>query len=172
MHLQDQVLMMLHFLAHQGKYGLLSDRFGLTRSCYHRCVDDLLNIVVQQLQKFISWPDAHRHKETADYFHNKFAFPGVIGSIDGTHITVARPPGEFFLEDYFSVRKKIYTMLLQVCHETKFWTPPEATGVFCTCVRRVLAICAKFRTPLPPKVMHCLLCACMLYVHVRDSDCS
>ncbi len=113
MYLQDQVLMLLHFVAHQGKYGLLSDRFGLTRSCYHRCVDDLLDIVVNQaLKKFISWPDVHRQKETADYFQSKFGFPGVVGSIDSTHITIARPPGQFFPEDYFSVRKKIYTMLL------------------------------------------------------------
>ncbi len=89
MHLQDQVLMLLHFVAHQGKYGLLSNRFGLTRSCYHRCVD-LLDIVVHEaLQKFISWPDAHRQKETSDYFDSKCGFPGVIGSIDGTHTTIA-----------------------------------------------------------------------------------
>ncbi len=89
-HLQDQVLMLLHFVAHQGKYGLLSDRFGLTRSCYHRCVDDLLDIVVNQaLKKFISWPDVHRQKETVDYFQSEFGFPGVVRSIDGTHITIA-----------------------------------------------------------------------------------
>ncbi len=109
--------MLLHFVAHQGKYGLLSNRFGLTRSCYHCCVEELLDIIVgQALQKFISWPDGHRQKETADYFKSKYGFPGVVGSIDGTHITMSRPPGKFFPEDYFSVRKKIYTMLLQVCH--------------------------------------------------------
>ena len=127
-HLQDQVLMLLHFVAHQGKYGLLSDRFGLTRSCYHRCVDDLLDIIVNQaLKKFISWPDVHRQKETADYFQSKFGFPGVVGSIDGTHITIARPPGQFFPADYFSVRKKIYTMLLQVCTSKNLDPPPPHT---------------------------------------------
>ncbi len=142
MHLQEQVLMLLHFVAHQGKYGLLSNRFGLTRSCYHRCVDDLLDIVVHNaLHKFISWPDAHRQKETSDYFDSKFGFPGVIRSTDGTHITIAQPPGAFFPEDYFSVRKKIYTMLLQVCQRTKFWPPSQS---------KIVPGNAKFWTPPPP----------------------
>ena len=92
-HLQDQILMLLHFVAHRGKYGLLSDRFGMTHSCYHRCVDELLDIVVHEaLHKFICWPDSHRQKETADFFHAKSGFPGVIGSIDGTHIMMSHPP--------------------------------------------------------------------------------
>ncbi len=75
----------------------------------------MLDIVVEQLlRKFISWPDSERQKETSDYYKSRFKFPGVIGAIDGTHISVSRPPGEFFPEDYFSIRKKIYTMLLQV----------------------------------------------------------
>ena len=114
-HLQDQILMLLHFLAHQGKYGLLSEKFGVTCSCYHGCVDSLLEICVQHLlHRFIQWPSADQQKECSDYFHERYGFPGVVGAINGTHITIAKPPGEFFPEDYFSVRKKIYTMLLQV----------------------------------------------------------
>ncbi len=134
-HLQDQVLMLLHFVAHQGKYGLLSDRFGILCSCYHRCVDKLLDIIlVEALHNFISWPDAHRQKETADCFHAKCGFPRVIGSIDGTHITISRPPGEFFPEDYFSVRKKIYTMLLQVCFHCANSPPPTQPPTHCVTV--------------------------------------
>ncbi len=107
--------MLLHFVAHQGKYGLLSEKFVITRSCYHGCVNDLLDICVQHLlPKYIQWPSVERQKETSDFFRDKFKFSGVIGAIDGTHIGIARPLGEFFTEDYFSIRKKIYTMLLQV----------------------------------------------------------
>ena len=114
-HLQEQVLMLLHFCAYQGKYGLLSEKFGITRSCYHHCVDGLLDICVQNLlPKYIKWPSAERQKETAFYFNERYRFPGVIGAIDGTHITLTKPPGDCFPEDYFSIRKKIYTMLLQV----------------------------------------------------------
>ncbi len=117
MHLQDQVLMLLHFVAHQGKYGLLSEKFGITRSCYHGCVDSLMEICVESLLAvYIQWPSAERQKECADYFAERYQFPGVVGTIDGTHITIAKPTGDFFPEDYFSVRKKIYTMLLQVNH--------------------------------------------------------
>ncbi len=130
MHLQDQILILLHFVAHQGKYGLLSDRFGLTRSCYHRCVEELLDIVVgPALRKFISWPDANRQKETADYFNSKYGFPGVVGSIEGTHITMSRPPGKFFPEDYFSVRKKIYNVAAGVCCQSYKNLPPPLITV-------------------------------------------
>ncbi len=113
--LPDQVLMLLHFVAHRGKYGLLSDTFGVSRSSYYASVDHMLQIVVDHLlRKFISWPDVERQKETSDYYESRFKFPGVIGAIDGTHISLSRPPGEFFPKDYFSIRKKIYTMLLQV----------------------------------------------------------
>ncbi len=115
LHLQEQVLMLLHFVAHRGKYGLLSEKFGVTRSCYHACVDEMLDILVEHLLfEFVRWPDEERQKETSDFFCEKYKFPGVIGAIDGTHITMTRPPGQYFPEDYFSMRKKIYTMLLQV----------------------------------------------------------
>ncbi len=114
-HLQDQILMLLHFVAHKGKYGLLSNKFGITRSCYFNCVEEMTLIVTGDLlRKHIYWPCSERQKEIADYYMQRFGFPGVIGSVDGTHITISKPPGEQFSEDYFSVRKKMYTMLLQV----------------------------------------------------------
>ncbi len=114
--LQEQVLMLLHFVAHKGKYGLLADKFGITRSCYFSAVDELLDIVSSDmLRRHIYWPNPDRQKETADYFCQRYGFPGVVGAIDGTHVSISKPPGSQFSEDYFSVRKKLYTMLLQVC---------------------------------------------------------
>ncbi len=114
-HLQGQMLMLLHFVAHRGKYGLCSEKFGVTRSCYHVCVNEMLDILVEHLLfKFVRWPNEECQKETADFFWEKYSFPGVIGTIDRTHITMTRPPGQYFPEDYFSMCKKIYTMLLQV----------------------------------------------------------
>lgn len=99
--------MLLHFVAHQGKYGLLSEKFGITRSCYHRCVESLMDICVESLlQQYVQWLGSEHQKECVDYFAEQYKFPGVVGAIDGTHITIAKPPGEFFPEDYFSVRKK------------------------------------------------------------------
>ncbi len=51
----------------------------------------------------IQWPSADHQKECANYFSDRYKFPGVVGAIDGMHITIAKPPGEFFPEDYFSV---------------------------------------------------------------------
>ncbi len=48
-HLQEQVLMLLHFVAHRGKYGLLADKFGFTRSCYFSCIEEMIGIVCDNL---------------------------------------------------------------------------------------------------------------------------
>ncbi len=72
-------------------------------------------IVAQDLlRSHIFWPKCDWQKEMCDYYHQRYGFPGVIGAIDGTHVTISKPPGVQFSEDYFSVRKKMYTMLLQV----------------------------------------------------------
>ncbi len=52
--LQEQVLMLLHFVAHKGKYGLLADKFGITRSCYFSSVDELLDIVATDMLRRLS----------------------------------------------------------------------------------------------------------------------
>ncbi len=57
-HLQEQVLMLLHFVAYKGKYGLLFDKFGITRSCYFTCIEEMMAIVTQDLLgKHIVWPN-------------------------------------------------------------------------------------------------------------------
>ncbi len=50
-----------------------------------------------------------------DYYKQRYGFPGVISAMDGTHVMISKPPGMQFSKDYFSVWKKMYTMLLQVC---------------------------------------------------------
>ncbi len=120
-HLQEQILMLLHFVAHKGKYGLLSDKFGITRSCYFTCIEEMMAIVTQDLLgKHIFWPNSDRQKEMCDYYKQRYGFLGVIGAIDGTHVTISKPPGMQFSEDYFSVQKKMYTMLLQVCSVSSY----------------------------------------------------
>ena len=120
-HLQEQVLMLLHFVAHKGKYSLLSDKFSITQSCYFTCIEEMLGIITQDLLgKHIFWPNCDRQKEMSDYYKQRYGFPGVIGAIDGTHVMISKPPGMQFSEDYFSVRKKMYTMLLQVCSVSSY----------------------------------------------------
>ena len=64
-------------------------------------------IVAQDLlRSHIFWPKCDWQKEMCDYYHQRYGFPGVIGAIDGTHVTISKPPGVQFSEDYFSVRKK------------------------------------------------------------------
>jgi len=40
---------------------------------------------------FIHWPTSEEAEVTAKYIQNKYNFPGVIGAVNGTHITIAAP---------------------------------------------------------------------------------
>ena len=107
--------MLLHFLSHQDNYGLISEKYGVARSSFHLIVNRLLKIcVVHLMPKYLKWPNAERQREMSSYFLFRNGFPGVIGAIDGTHITIAKPPTACFPDDYYSNRTKKFSMLLQV----------------------------------------------------------
>lgn len=40
---------------------------------------------------FIHWPTLEEAERTSRNIQRKYNFPGVIGAIDGTHITIASP---------------------------------------------------------------------------------
>ncbi len=124
-HLQEQILMLLHFVAHKGKYGLLSDKFGITRSCYFTCIEEMMAIVTQDLLgKHIFWPNSDRQKEMCDYYKQRYGFLGVIGAIDGTHVTISKPPGMQFLKITSVCERKCTQCCCRCaqCRRTKFWT--------------------------------------------------
>ncbi len=85
--------MTLHFLAHESKYFQGADKFGVSRSTMFDRVFAVLCVMAQDLlSKFVQWPSAEEQRETAEFYDDKYAFPGVVGAIDGTHIQIARPP--------------------------------------------------------------------------------
>ncbi len=107
--------MTLHFVAHESKYFQGADKFGVSRSTMFDHVYAVLYVLADELlAKFVCWPTAAEQRETAEFYNDKYGFPGVIGAIDGTHIQIARPPDRFFPQDYFSNRTKRFTMNCQI----------------------------------------------------------
>ena len=76
----------------------------------HRIIDTILNNLKS---KFINWPHAEVLEQTIDKFHQRNGFPGVIGALDGTHISIKAPTEN--PQSYIN-RKGYYSLQLQaVC---------------------------------------------------------
>ncbi len=121
--MHKQLLMTLHFIAHESKYFQGGDKFGVSRSTMFQRVFAVLFVLANDLLgKFVSWPSAQEQKEVSDYYEDKYSFPGVVGAIDGTHIQISRPPDRFFPQDYFLHRTKRFTMNCQITavHDLRF----------------------------------------------------
>ncbi len=126
--LHKQLLMTLHFNAHESKYLLTSLNIFKVQTKYLRCrqiwgvlihhvrvcAHVLYVLADELLTKYMQWPSDAKQRETAEFYDDKYSFPGVVGAIDGTHIQIATPPDRFFPQDFFSIRTKKFTMNCQI----------------------------------------------------------
>ncbi|KAK3101308.1 hypothetical protein FSP39_002583 [Pinctada imbricata] len=110
---EKQLLLGLWFLATSECCRILCDRFDVSKSSVKRItrkVSEALNDLKHQM---IIWPVGGKIIETADKFKAIVGFPGVIGSVDGTHIMIPRPSDH---SGAYLNRKKSYSIVLQgVC---------------------------------------------------------
>ncbi|XP_061177501.1 putative nuclease HARBI1, partial [Saccostrea echinata] len=84
----------------------------------------------------IQWPSAQKQQQTAREVEDKYGIPGVIGFMDGTHISLASAPdGD---RDYYN-RKGFPSMQLQVVTDSNMLIISAYTGWSgCTHDARVL----------------------------------
>ena len=61
--------------------------------------------------RYIKWPTARQRAETKQYFQERFGYPGVVGIIDGTHVTITAPLES--PQDYIN-RHDQYSILVQI----------------------------------------------------------
>ncbi|KAL5013286.1 hypothetical protein ScPMuIL_007556 [Solemya velum] len=70
----------------------IADRFGVSLSSVIRIRDKVTGAIVRHMKtKFIVWPQDREIGEVVDQFSQRNGFPGIVGSLDGTHIQIRRP---------------------------------------------------------------------------------
>lgn len=111
---EKQLYVTLWYLGGSDSIIRIADRFGIAESsvvvCRNRIIDTILNNLKS---KFINWPHAEILEQTIDKFHQRNGFPGVIGALDGTHISIKAPTEN--PQSYIN-RKGYYSLQLQaVC---------------------------------------------------------
>ncbi len=109
--LGECLLMLLWFMAGLDKYSSLADCFWHGREHSSCAVQNLLKFINEYLlEKVVVWPTADEQAEIKSMYEELKNFPGVIGMIDGSHITIHQL-SEWGM-DYYN-RKDYYSVVLQ-----------------------------------------------------------
>jgi len=74
-------------------------------------VQKVVNALYAHVETFIHWPTIEEAEKTMETIKRNYAFPGVIGAIDGTHIKILAPREHN--ESYVN-RKGFHSIQLQV----------------------------------------------------------
>lgn len=109
--LGDRILMTLWFMASLDKYASIADRFGMSESTACCAIRNLIHFIHEKLlEKVVLWPSPEEQQEMKDMFLELKGFPGIVGMIDGSHITIRKPKERGV--DYYN-RKDYYSIVLQ-----------------------------------------------------------
>jgi hypothetical protein len=113
-----KVLMALRYLASQENTMEISDRFGVTEYTFLKHKGKVIDCINNNLlSKFINWPSDAEMNIISDHFNDmgSYEFPGVIGAIDGSNISI-EPPVEN--PNSYCNRKKFRAIVLQgICKD-------------------------------------------------------
>ncbi|XP_061195126.1 putative nuclease HARBI1 [Saccostrea echinata] len=109
--LPDRILMFLWFMSSQDKYASIADRFGMSESTSSYAIRNLIAFIHDHLlSKVVAWPTVAEQQEIQDMYWDLKRFPGIVGMIDGTHISITKPAERGI--DYYN-RKDYYSVVLQ-----------------------------------------------------------
>ncbi|XP_055999976.1 putative nuclease HARBI1 [Ostrea edulis] len=109
--LEDRLLIFLWYMASMDKYAAIADRFGVSESTASYAIRNLITFIHDYLLNIIIlWPTPQEQQEMKDMYMELKHFPGVVGMIDGTHISIKKPSIRGI--DYYN-RKDYYSIVLQ-----------------------------------------------------------
>lgn len=89
--LQDIMLMVLWVMATPDSFRSVSLRFGKRPSTLWYFYSYIIEALREMAPTFIRWPDAEERVVIKNYFHRSTGFPGIVGSIDCTHVYITAP---------------------------------------------------------------------------------
>lgn len=113
------LLLTVFYLAHQDTINEISDRFNVAESTALYESEYIISILTILRSEYIIWPRENDCAIIAAEYEARAGFPGVIGSIDGTHIAIVPPADQ---QMSYANRKMFYSVVLQaVCTSSKLF---------------------------------------------------
>lgn len=104
-------------LAHGCSLLLCSELFAVGRSTVSEMLKDTVLAINVVLRHEIKWPIGNRSVESQLGFKAICGLPGVVGAIDGTHVSISKP--SVGADDYYHFKSGGYTMNCQAVVDSK-----------------------------------------------------
>lgn len=97
--LQDILLMVIWLLATPDSFRSVALRFGVVPGTLYYFYGYMVKAFREMAATFITWPTRKERAATERIFRRASGFPGIVGSIDCTHVAITAPvnePGPYF----------------------------------------------------------------------------
>ncbi|KAE8739896.1 hypothetical protein FOCC_FOCC014595 [Frankliniella occidentalis] len=88
---QDIMLMVVWLLATPDSFRSVSLKFGVNPGTLYYFHFYVIEALRKLSPKFIRWPDAEEREVIKATFERATGFPGIVGFIDGTHVSITAP---------------------------------------------------------------------------------
>lgn len=89
--LEKQLLLTLWYVGGQDTINKIADRFDISESSVILCRNRIMRAFLNMRHTFITWSTRQEMLEEADKFSRRNGFPGIVGALDGTHISLKAP---------------------------------------------------------------------------------
>lgn len=94
----------------------MTTKFGVSLQSAWEAVKRVVKVLCNLRSYFIKWPSQQECNETSERVRAMWHFPGVIGSVDGTHIRISAPNDQ---PDAYINRKGFHSLQLQVSFSSR-----------------------------------------------------
>ena len=98
-------------LTHGASLFICNEMFAIGRSIVSCILRDVVHAINDTLAHELTWPRGDCLRQTQENFYDLCSLPGVVGAIDGTHISISKP--QIVLADYFYFKPGEYTLNYQ-----------------------------------------------------------
>lgn len=95
-----------------------ADLYGVSQASVSRCVHKCLRTIATLKRQFISFPTNEELQTIQNDFFQQRGFPGVIGTIDCTHVPIANPGGDN--AEFYRNRKGWFSINVQIMCDSNF----------------------------------------------------
>lgn len=107
----------LWYLGTQSTHREISQMFGVAESTVFECVQRVIDVLCNASQQVIRWPSLREIVEIEREFELIGGFPGVVGALDGSHVSVKAPAET--QGDYADRTLRHSVILMAVCTPDK-----------------------------------------------------
>lgn len=83
--------MVIWLMATPDSFRSVALRFGVTPGTLYYFYSYIIEALRELAPRFICWPDQEERLHIQQVFQEATDFPGIVGSIDGTHVSITAP---------------------------------------------------------------------------------